>query len=229
MERALKGGISLTRSQIGEVLQEGGIPLQSQRVYHLTCYAATRKLICFGPPNEKDETFVLLDERLPHPPTLTHEEQLAELARRYLRSHGPATADDLARRTGLGKGVCKQAIALVEKEFEQISYVGKVYYFCPLSSPSASSVPGVRLLGGFDEYFIGYKDRSIVADVVHHGKLFTKNGIFFPLIMQDGEIVGSRKRVRKKDTAVITLDLLSGYKVDRELLQQAAEQYAQFR
>ncbi|MBP7885004.1 winged helix DNA-binding domain-containing protein [Patescibacteria group bacterium] len=75
--------------------------MQTQRVYHLCCYAATRKLICFGPPTDKEETFVLLDERVAKPKILTHDEQLATLARMYIRSHGPATVDDLARWTGL--------------------------------------------------------------------------------------------------------------------------------
>lgn len=58
--------------------------MQTQRVYHLACYAATRKLICFGPPTEKEETFVLLDERVPNPLKLNQDEQLATLAQMYL-------------------------------------------------------------------------------------------------------------------------------------------------
>lgn len=58
--------------------------MQTQRVYHLACYAATRKLICFGPPTEKEETFVLLDEWIPKHSTLSNDEQLAQLARMYI-------------------------------------------------------------------------------------------------------------------------------------------------
>ena len=94
--------------------------MQTQRVYHLACYAATRKLICFGPPTEKEETFVLLDEWVKKPKNLTRDEQLAELARTYIRGHGPATVDDLARWCGLGKTDCKNAIASVAQEFETI-------------------------------------------------------------------------------------------------------------
>ncbi len=94
--------------------------MQTQRVYHLTCYAATQKLICFGPPTEKEETFVLLDERVQKPTSLTRDEQLAELARMYMRSHGPATVDDLARWCGLGKGDCKKAIQLISDMLETL-------------------------------------------------------------------------------------------------------------
>ncbi len=84
MHKVLRGGKALTRTELGLALAAGGIPMQTQWVYHLACYAATKKLICFGPPTDKEETFVLLDEWIPNPPTYTHEEQLAKLARMYI-------------------------------------------------------------------------------------------------------------------------------------------------
>lgn len=70
--------------------------MQTQWTYHLACYAASRGLICFGPPTEKEETFVLLDEWIGTSKSLNKDEQLATLARMYFRAHGPATLDDLA-------------------------------------------------------------------------------------------------------------------------------------
>lgn len=102
---------------------------ETQRTYHLACYAATRKLICFGPPDDKEETFVLLDERVQKPLQLNYDEQLATLATMYIRGHGPVTIDDLARWTGLGKTVCKQAIASIASECETMDYNGKTYYY----------------------------------------------------------------------------------------------------
>lgn len=84
IHNALKGGKCLTRTELGKMLTEGGISMQTQRVYHLACYAATSKLICFGPPTEKEETFVLLDEWVPNKLQLTHDEQLTKLAKMYI-------------------------------------------------------------------------------------------------------------------------------------------------
>lgn len=75
--------------------------MKTQWTYHLACYAATRGLICFGPPTDKEETFVLLEEWIAKVPELSYEERLAELARTYFRSHSPATVDDLAWWCGL--------------------------------------------------------------------------------------------------------------------------------
>ena len=128
MDRELRGGKVLTRTELGKTLEAHGIPMQTQWTYHLACYAATRGLICFGPPTDKEETFVLLDEWVRNPLNLNHDEQLGELARMYFRGHSPATIDDLAWWCGLGKTECRMAVNLIENELETIEYNGKVYY-----------------------------------------------------------------------------------------------------
>ena len=157
--------------------------MQSQWAYHLACYAATCGIICFGPPTDTEEIFVLLDEWVPRRERLDHDESLAELARIYLHGHGPATADDLAWWCGLGKTECKKAISLIAQEVQAIESDGKIYYHFPLHS-LGDEAKSLRLLSGFDEYFLGYKDRSRVADTSHHKNLFSTNGIFFPLILE---------------------------------------------
>lgn len=201
--------------------------MQTQWTYHLACYAATSGLICFGPPTQKEETFVLLEEWVPKMPALTRDEQLAELARKYFRAHGAATVDDLAWWCGLGKTDCKAAVSMITEELETLEENGKTYYFSKTAGVSESS-DEIRLLGGFDEYFLGYKDRSPVANVEHHGKLFTSNGIFFPLVMKGGKIAGSWKRTFKKDRVVIFPEILPGFSVTSEELEKEARRYADF-
>ncbi len=230
IDNSLRGNKSLTRTQLAWALTNAGIPMQTQRIYHLSCYAATRKLICFWPPSDKEETFVLLDERVKKPKTLNPDEQIATLAKMYYRSHGPATPDDLARRTGLSKTLCKQATLLIHKELDSQEYEGKTYYYYPTTKNQEKKE--IRLLGWFDEYFLAYKDRSLIADTKHHNQLFTKNGIFFPLIMQKGEIVGTRKRNRKKTTKktqlTISTSLLPHHTIDNKALSEAYQGYANF-
>lgn len=228
IEKSLKWGRSLTRTELGEVLKKWGIPMQTQRVYHLACYAATKWLICFGPPTEKEETFVLLDDRVKKPKkSLSHDEQLAELARMYIRWHGPSTVDDLARWCGLGKTICKKAIDSISDELKIIEYNSKIYYYmATLKKPNKFEV--IQLLWWFDEYFLWYKDRSIVADTKHHGKLFTINGIFFPLILKNWEIVWSWKREWKKDSVVFNLSPLPWVKISTKDLSDKATIYATF-
>ena len=67
-----------------------------------------------------------------------------------------------------------------------------------------------------------------MADVEHHGKLFTINGIFFPLVMKGGKIVGSWKRTFKKDKIVIRPEILPGFSVADAELEKEAARYAAF-
>lgn len=225
IEQNLTGWHALTRKELKKILIENGIPIEWTNL--LSHYAATRWLICFWPPTDKEETFVLLDEWVKDSAVLSHEKQLAELARMYIRGHGGATVDDLAWWCGLGKTECKTGFALIESELEKVEYNGKIYYHFPHSTAQPVP-PSVQFLGWFDEYFLGYKDRSIVADSEHYRKLLTTNGIFFPLILQDGKVVGTWKRAWKKDTVVFTIEILPWYAVELKALEQEAMRYSNF-
>lgn len=68
-----------------------------------------------------------------------------------------------------------------------------------------------------------------MADTEHHGKMFTSNGIFFPLILLDGKVVGTWKRTWKKSDVLMDLTPLPGVKLPIDLIQEEAEKYARFR
>ncbi len=269
MDRELRGGKLLTRTELGKTLETHGIPMQTQWTYHLSCYAGTIGLICFWPPTDREETFVLTNEWIKESKSLNHDEQLAELALMYFRGHSPATIDDLAWWCGLEKTECRKAVNLIEKELEKIEYNGKVYYSTAshhglISDASTSHSRHIeqseisiqrnldpsfhsgwrtwkledietrsawhtlRLIGGFDEYFLGYRDRSIVADIEHHSQLFTTNGIFFPLILQDGRVIGSWKREFRKDTIHFKVNILPWFTCNQKELNAECERYAKF-
>ena len=58
-------------------------------------------MICSGPRRGKQFTYALVEERAPRARVLPRDEALAELARRYFQSHGPATVHDFAWWSGL--------------------------------------------------------------------------------------------------------------------------------
>lgn len=241
MDQVLRGGKSLTRTELSKTLEENGIPMQTQWMYHLSCYAWTLGLICFGPPTDKEETFVLTDEWIADSANLNTDEQLAELARMYFRSHSPATLDDFSWWCGLGKTECRKGIHLIETEMEKEEYNRKIYYHFPSSWTEwriqwfgnadfsfHSEWRRLRFIWGFDEYFLGYKDRTLVADIEHHRKLFTVNGIFFPLILENGKAIWVWKREFKKDRIIFKIDILPGLKGDINLFKNECEAYARF-
>jgi hypothetical protein len=101
LETLLAGASPMTRAEILAAFEASGIAAQDQRGIHLIGWAAQSGLICQGSMRGKQSTFALLDEWIRSGPTLPRDEALARLAIRYLTSHGPATAADLAWWSGL--------------------------------------------------------------------------------------------------------------------------------
>src|SRR6185503_5208102 len=97
LARALRGGKHLTRTELSAVLQKAKIgPARGQRLGHLMMQAELDGVICSGPRRGKQFTYALLEERVAPAPMPAREQMLAELARRYFRARGPATAHDFA-------------------------------------------------------------------------------------------------------------------------------------
>src|SRR4029079_19390978 len=60
--RALRGGARLTRAGAYEELRRGGVAPDGQRGIHVLADLAQQGLLCFGPREGKQPTFVLLEE-----------------------------------------------------------------------------------------------------------------------------------------------------------------------
>jgi hypothetical protein len=204
---ALQGNRQLTRQEMMAVLEQGGITSSGQRGYHILWWAAQMGLICFGPRQGKQDTFVLLDEWLPDGKRLKREESLAELARRYFSGHGPATMQDFMWWSGLTAVDARNGLEMVEVQLAQEHLDGQTYWFSPSLSPPKAVSPTAHLLPAFDHYLLGYRDRSAVLDPAQAAKVVPgKNGVFKPIIVMDGRVVGIWKRMLRKTKVVIRFD-----------------------
>lgn len=204
--KALQGGNILTRKELMDLLEKEKIATGNQRGYHLLWYAAQTGLICFGPIKEKQQTFVLLDEWVQHPTKLDRDEALTELTKRYFTSHGPATVQDFAGWSSLTMSEVKLGIEYAKKYLHQETINEKVYWMGQYL-PHKKNISGTySLLPGFDEYILGYKDRSVVLAPEHFQKIVPgSNGMFMPTLVSNGQIIGTWKRNLKKTRVEIQL------------------------
>ena len=203
---ALAGGRQLTRNEMMDVLEQGGISTDGQRGYHILGWAAQTGLICFGPRQGKQNTFVWLDDWLPAGPALNRGEALAELARRYFTGHGPATVQDFIWWSGLAAADARAAVEMVDAQLAQEELDGQTYRFSAATAGAKTGSPTAYLLPAFDEYLLGYRDRSAVLDLAHAGKVVPgANGMFKPLIVIDGRVVGTWQRTLRKTKVIINL------------------------
>lgn len=204
---ALKGGKRLSRPDMMELLESRDISTQGQRGYHILWYISQTGLICLGPMQDKQQTFVLLDEWAPYSRELSREESLAELARRYFTSHGPATTHDFAWWSGLTVTDAKAGLEAAKSGLTSIELADREYWM-DRDAPRHVEDDGaaVHLLPGFDEYLLGYRDRSAVLATEHAPMIVPGgNGVFLPTIVVDGQVAGTWKRKLKKDAVEITL------------------------
>jgi hypothetical protein len=136
---------------------------------------------------------------------MARDEALAELAGRYFRGHGPATLRDFIWWSGLVTAEARAGLEMIKPQLRQEVFGGETYWLPESDSLSAEPSPVARLLPAFDEYFLGYRGREAVIDP-QFVKAVASGGVFRPMIMIDGQIVGTWKRTIKKDTLIITLN-----------------------
>jgi hypothetical protein len=235
---ALQGGKQLQRDAMYQVLEEGGIRMDNQRGYHLLWRNAQEGLLCFGPTEGKQPTFVLMDEWIPAEKEAKQRERtdaLAELALRYFLGHGPATVQDFCWWSGLTATDAKAGLEAVRSQLAQAVVDGKTYWMAPgtpeaVAEAAKEKAPRVHLLPGFDEYLLGYRDRSAVLDPQYAQRIVPgSNGVFLPTLVIEGRVAGTWKRAAKKKSVQINAQPFAPLSADEEsAFWEAAQRYGDF-
>jgi hypothetical protein len=201
LARALRG-TSLTRAEITDITGERGV-----RLMHLLGSAEYSEAICTAGRRGKQPTWALLDDRAPAAPPRSRAEALADLATRYVASRGPATADDFLWWTGLPAAEARAAFAEVPRTSAEVprtsAEVPRTSAEVPRTSAevprTSAEVPRtLHLLPAFDEWLIAYRDRSATLEAEHVRRVNDGGGIFAPLVVVKGRVVGTWKRVGRR-------------------------------
>lgn len=228
--KALQTSTLLTRPEIMAALETAGIATANQRGYHILWQLSQDAHLCVGPLKGKQPTFALLDEWIPKSRQLSRDESLAEIAIRYFTSHGPATVADCAWWTGLTLTDVRQGVELAGRKLTQEHINGRTYWFGPTVGAAATAGPSVHVLPAFDEYLIGYKDRSAMLASIKASDIASKNGFFWPLIVVNGQVVGTWRRVIRKHEAELLPTLFAGTQqlIKSDEMVAAVERYSRF-
>lgn len=206
LERTLQGGKAQTRPELESALNGAGIRTDDLRGTLLVMRAELDGLLCSGPRQGKQFTYMLLEERAAPVPALTREEALAELTRRYFTSHGPATLADFAWWSGLTPSDARSSLETVKSQLTAETLAGQTYYFNEIAPTGRNHLPRVDLLPNFDEYAVAYTDRSAISIHVDLTKLDPRSeGLLNYIMLLDGQFTGHWKRTIKKNEVVISL------------------------
>lgn len=190
----------MTRPEIKAGLAERGIRLESpdpQIHTHAVVHASCLGLICRGPDRGRDATFVRLDDWLPGSPEGPRgDDAPAELARRFFAAFSPATAADFTTWSGLPSG---RAVGLIRDELQPADVDGRAGYRLGEVEPAR----GVRLLAGFDNYLLGYRERAVMLAPEFHRRIF-HGGVIRPAVLVDGRVVGQWSLDRPRQRVTLT-------------------------
>lgn len=220
---ALAGGKRFARGELLALLEAAGINMDGQRGYHTLSYAALLGVLCIGPMHGTQQTFVLLEEWVPNLRSLSPDEALAELTQRYFTSHAPATIDDFARWSGLTKSDVKRGLHMLGDAFITEEIEG-IEYYLPASLERSQIQPPIHLLAAYDEYVLGYKNRDAVLAPEHAQKIVPgKNGVFYPTVVVEGQIVGVWRRKLSANAMELTFQPFAPFgEIEEQVLAQAS-------
>src|SRR5438552_18653168 len=92
---------------------------------------------------------------------------------------------------------------MVTSHLQQETINGQMYWFSLSTLPVQDPSQTAYLLPNYDEYTVGYTDRSAIFDALHTNTLDPRTGFLTNSTLLDGKIVGTWTRTFKKNTVVI--------------------------
>ncbi|HEU4770150.1 MAG TPA: winged helix DNA-binding domain-containing protein [Pyrinomonadaceae bacterium] len=233
LTKALRDRKYLTRSELRVVLNRSGVASDDNvRLAHILIHAELHGVVCSGPRVGKQFTYALLDERVPEGKKLSREEALAELARRYFASHGPATLQDFVWWSGLTTNEARCGIELLDREIKEALIDDRVYW-SSVGKRDGRAGPArggaeAHLLPAFDEYNVAYKDRTVVLDSEVASRVSNWDALG-PTFTFEGRILGTWKSTSNKNSLTINLNPSRTLKnSEQSAIAGAAEKYAAF-
>ncbi len=199
IDEALTADGPLARAQLGRAIGSAGIRTEGQALVHLLARASVRGLIIRGPMVGREQAFARVGDWLGARPArfapgrVDRDAALAELARRYLAGHAPASERDLAKWAGLPLRDARRGLNAIAAEIRpRADGLAEL-----ATSPAGRSCgpgpipdhPPPRLLGSFDPLLHGWVDRGPVLGSATG--IVTVNGLFRPFALVGGRAVAT--------------------------------------
>jgi hypothetical protein len=222
IERALGENRYLTRRELGSHLQRSRLPSKTMELAHIAMHAELEGVICSGPRRGKQSTYALLSDRAPSARRLQTDEALAELTRRYFRSHGPATIRDFVWWSGLRTADARRGLEMNRARPREVD--GLRYWTIGRDSGSARRPKtNIHLLPIYDEYLVAYRDHRVVPRPAY------AIGNLLHALVIGGQVAGTWRTIPDDRGFVIDVRTLRRLTAgERRGLAQAVARYRRF-
>ena len=174
------------------------------KVWGIVRPAVVEGLVCYGPDDGNEITYVRTEDWLPKQKSIDPESAQQFLLRAYLRAYGPATARDFAFWSGISMKEVAAAWKSVEDEFAEVELEDRKAFILreDLRELRTSSLekPNLRLLANFDVFLLAHAEKSHMVHDRHYKLIYRNQGWISPVILLDGKVIGtwSQKVTGKK-------------------------------
>jgi hypothetical protein len=165
------------------------------KVWGIVRPAVVEGLVCYGPDDGNEITYVRTEDWLPKQKPIDPESAQQFLLRAYLRAYGPATARDFAFWSGISMKEVMAVWISIEDELSEVELEDRKAYI-PREDEAAlrkSSLknPNLRLLANFDVFLLAHAEKSHMVHDRHYKKIYRNQGWISPVILLDGKVIGT--------------------------------------
>ena len=219
----------MTRHELAAMLAGKGIAPDGQRMPHLLMHAELQRAVCSGPMHGNQHTYASFDDRVPLVPGFTEDEALAELARRWFTTRGPASVRDFSWWSGLPAGHARRAVAAAQSDLSSYDQDGVTYWFAEVHRGVRR--PRVDLVQCYDEAIISYSEtRGVLASDDVSFKVPGSSDGFTHVLLGDGMLLG-HWRVRRLPRGGVEIETRLARAIDEReqaALDAALARYEEF-
>lgn len=200
----------LTRQQLFEMWSKHGIPASGPAAGHLVTMLCREGAMAQRVTNTRKPDICFVDLARVNSDVPRDETSTAlRTTSRYFLSHGPATARDFARWTGLNLTTVKQLMDQIDS-LDNFEHEGEQYWFDPslpeLVTRYKTATPSVVLLPGFDEIILGYANRTPTIDKEHEAQVNPGgNAVYKPFALRGGKAFALWEWDNPSETASATI------------------------
>lgn len=186
VERALRADGPLVRAELADRITAAGLPPDGGVALHVLMLANLRGIAVRGPMIGAQHAYVSSHDWLGSPTrAFDRDAALAELARRYLAGHGPASDRDLAKWAGLPLGHVRRGLQAIAGE---LRYRPDGLAELAGALTEEQCLPSPRLLGAYDAVLLGWESREPILG--GHQGVVAVNGLFRPFALVAGRAAG---------------------------------------
>ncbi|GAA4404832.1 winged helix DNA-binding domain-containing protein [Tsukamurella soli] len=231
----LADGAVRSRPALVAACAERGVELDGQQAGHVLRHLTEMMTIVFAGPEGRADMFARADGWIGERRDVRRAEALAEVALRFVRARGPVTRADLGRWADLSMGDVDAGLDAAADDLETVTLDGADYLVARGTADIAedevdAALGAPLLLPAFDEYLLGYGTRGPIIsatglELVCPGR----NGVFRPMVVVDGEIVGTWRRTVNRAGVTVTVEPFGTLTVrSRKALAAPARAFGEF-